>query len=62
MVVEPQDGIVLWAIPRFRRAEIQPRTLIPKAFQPQAGAEKTPTAAPSTSNPTDSDACLSFYH
>lgn len=62
MVAEPQYGIVLWAIPRFRRAELEPRTLIAKAFQPQPGAEKTLAGAPSTSKPTDSDACMRFYH
>jgi len=55
-------GIVLWAIPRFRRAE----SVIPKAFQPASGADKSlslaPIAAPSTMKEPEPGACLRFAH
>jgi hypothetical protein len=59
-------GFVLWAIPRFRRAETGPRSPLPKTLKPASGVYKAPrspaTAAPPVREQPEPVGCLRFAH
>jgi hypothetical protein len=59
-------GIILWAIPRFRRAESVPNPLNANAFQPASGMDKSrrapAIAAPNALEKPEPAACQHFSH